>query len=148
MECLTMLQDLIGWVVALTLAMVLWTVILLASAAMSLTDMIYAWEIDAALGYVLNFGTLSDIRMAVRHILIWYLHLLGKAMSYIFILCIAKHAAWSNSTVTDPLANMVSYGGVTPQQQYDYERSVKAADGVYYYQQAAVHHDPVHPIRA
>jgi hypothetical protein len=43
---------------------------------------------------------------------------------------------------------MVSYGGVTPQQQYDYERSVKAADGVYYYQQAAVHHDPVHPIRA
>jgi hypothetical protein len=145
-----MLQDLIGWVVALTLAMVLWTVILLASAAMSLLDTINAWEIDAALGYVLNFGRLSDIRMAVRHILICYLHLPGKAMSFIFVLCIAKHAAWNKSTITDPMANMQvdSYAGVTPQQQYDYERSAKAADGVYYYQQAAVHHDPVHPIRA
>ncbi|OAL01394.1 hypothetical protein IQ06DRAFT_293482 [Phaeosphaeriaceae sp. SRC1lsM3a] len=68
--------DLIGWSVALTLAMMLWVIILIVFAAWALDDGAsdYTIEKSIALSYVINFG---------------------QALSCIFILCIAKHASWS-----------------------------------------------------
>jgi len=93
--------------------MVLWVIIAIVFVAWYLQSVDYTWESSAALSYVLNFG---------------------QAMSYIFILCIAKHAAWNKSTAVDPMANMDAYAGVAPQQQYGHNANPNGQ--VYYHQQA------------
>jgi hypothetical protein len=129
-----MVQDLMGWVVALTLAMILGTMPWIVFAAWSLLGTEYTilgseengWEVNAALQYVLDFDTQCDIRKIVRHTLTSYLHLLGLALSLIFILCIAKHAAWNKSKIADRMADMHPYAGVMPQLQYDHHTNANS----------------------
>ncbi|KAH7410258.1 hypothetical protein DE146DRAFT_644321 [Phaeosphaeria sp. MPI-PUGE-AT-0046c] len=75
--------DLIGWSVALTMAMMLWVILLIVFAAWSLERTSYTYSTSIALSYVINFA---------------------QALSCIFILCIAKHASWRKP------AHMEQYG--------------------------------------
>lgn len=83
--------DLIGWSIALTLAMMLWVIILIVFAAWSLDDDAdYTYEKSIALSYVLNFG---------------------QALSCIFILCIAKHASWRKPAHLEQYGQNVNHNG-------------------------------------
>jgi hypothetical protein len=65
---------------------------------LSLNYVVYSWESSVAQSYLFNFG---------------------QALSLIFLICIAKHAAWNQSTtVTDPMAHLDTYAGVGVPQQY------------------------------
>ncbi|KAF2819822.1 hypothetical protein CC86DRAFT_334935 [Ophiobolus disseminans] len=114
--------DLIGWVIALTISMVLWVILMLVFVAWYLQNVDYSWESAAAVNYILNFG---------------------QALSYIFILCIAKHSAWSKSTVADPMSTLDAYAGAPPQQHY-----ANSNGQAYYYQQQPVYNGAVNPIKA
>ncbi|KAF2027895.1 hypothetical protein EK21DRAFT_70981 [Setomelanomma holmii] len=120
-------QDLIGWVIALTFVMFFWSMLLLVLVAQSLQDDALEWEASAALTYLIN---------------------LGQALAFIFLLCIAKHAAWSAPTVADPAYVGDAYVGAAEPKQYDHN----ATPGqVYYYQQAPVYNGAanpmIHPVR-
>ncbi|KAH5374225.1 hypothetical protein HBI49_053620 [Parastagonospora nodorum] len=75
--------DLLGWVLALTIAMVFWTICYYAST--------YSVASYLALGYLVNFG---------------------QALSFIFILCIAKHVSWKTTTGAEPMAYQSQYSPV------------------------------------
>lgn len=84
-------QDLIGWSVALTIAMMLWVIIYIVFAAWNLQLTDYTIETQIALSYITNFG---------------------QALSCIFVLCIAKHASWrkpANTAQYDPNAQQHYY---------------------------------------
>jgi hypothetical protein len=66
------------------------------AGALTLNDVYYSWEASAAMNYLFNFG---------------------QALGFIFIICIAKHAAW-NTTVADPMSHLDTYAGVGVPQQY------------------------------
>jgi hypothetical protein len=119
---LTTVQDLIGWVVALTIAMVFWVIILLVWEASSLQENLWEWETSAALTYLID---------------------LGQALSFIFILCIAKHAAWSTPAVVDPIMGADAYAGAPVPKQYEHNANPSQ---VYYYQQAPVYNGAANPM--
>jgi hypothetical protein len=83
----------------------------------------------------------------MSHTLTSYVHLLGQALSLIFILCIAKHAAWNKSTMTSPVqvADMDPYAGVVPQEKHVH--NANANGQVYYYQQAPVYNGAENTIK-
>jgi hypothetical protein len=80
--------DLIGWVIALTAVMAFWVIIRLVMGAAYLNDNYYSWEEALALSW---------------------LSLLGQVLSFIFILCIAKHQSWNGSPFADPLTSATYY---------------------------------------
>jgi len=90
--------DLIGWVIALFLAMLFWIILIIVFAAFGLGYVDYSIELSTTLTYLLSFS---------------------QALSFIFIICIAKHASWNTSTVVaDPVGHLDTYAGVKQHQQY------------------------------
>ncbi|KAI8938269.1 hypothetical protein NX059_005928 [Plenodomus lindquistii] len=85
-------SGLLGWVIALTFSMAVWIIIGVVVAASYLTDdfNIITFETNAALMYIQSFF---------------------QAMSFIILLCIARHGAWSK---TGAAASMVA-----PQDHYN-----------------------------
>lgn len=90
-----MLQGLIGWVVALTIAMALWTICTLVVAV---------WNLHA---FYVNIYTVES------YLTLAYLSTFGQAFSFIFILCISKHGSWKTSTSAEPMAYQSQYSPVT-----------------------------------
>jgi hypothetical protein len=98
-------QDLIGWSIALTLAMLFHTIISIVFVAWTLgAEANYDVETTVALNWLLDFG---------------------QALSFIFILCIAKHVSWRNPTVTNPVGFQpeYAYNGNSNAQGYYYHQS-------------------------
>jgi hypothetical protein len=86
------LQDLLGWIVALIFAMVLWTVVYVVIAAWNLQDIDSDWQTSDALSWIAS---------------------LAYAFSCIIILCIAKHVSWRNSPMSEPMPGTDAYGSGT-----------------------------------
>jgi hypothetical protein len=105
--------------------MALWVILGLVFVAWYLQSVDYTWEAAVAVNWILT---------------------LGQALSYIFIICIAKHAAWSKSTDADLVSNLDAYAGIAPQQQYAHNANPNGQ--VYYYQQPPVYNQPVNPAKA
>ncbi|OAL52110.1 hypothetical protein IQ07DRAFT_403499 [Pyrenochaeta sp. DS3sAY3a] len=104
--------DLLGWVIALIFAMVLWNLLSLVFAATYLQNEPLEFDASAGLSYVLNFF---------------------QALSFIFILCIAKHVAWTKTAAAT--TTPVTYAPVDQQPTYAY--TAPAGQQQYYYQQQA-----------
>jgi hypothetical protein len=133
MTLLIVLQDLLGWIVALIFAMVLWTVLYVVFAAWSLQYIYSDWQTIATLSWIAS---------------------LGYALSCIIILCIAKHVSWSNSPMpTEPMPGTDAYGYGASQPPYHVNAHNDKTGGqpTYYQQQAPVrngaadHFDPFKP---
>lgn len=111
-KSLTPTQDLLGWVIALIFAMVLWNLLSLVFAATYLQNQPLEFDASAGLSYVLNFF---------------------QALSFIFILCIAKHVAWTKAAAAT--TTPVTYAPVDQQPTYAY--TAPTGQQQYYYQQQA-----------
>jgi hypothetical protein len=92
-------SGLIGWVIVLTAAMLLWVIIILINSSWYLQGIDISRETSLILSYVLNFG---------------------QALACIVILCIAKHASWGASGSIEPMAGTATYAPVAHSQQYAY----------------------------
>ncbi|KAF1942506.1 hypothetical protein EJ02DRAFT_454198 [Clathrospora elynae] len=93
--------DLIGWVVALTVSMVASVLVDLVFAVQNVQGIEYTWQSTIAWSYIGNFF---------------------QALSFINLLCIAKHVAWSKTTATTqqeyaPVTQQPVYGHNTNGQQ-------------------------------
>jgi hypothetical protein len=78
----------------------------------------YAWEASVALSYLVNFG---------------------QTLSFIFILCIAKHVSWRKSTGAEPVAYQSQYAPVANpigQSYQPYGYDANASGQTYQYHQA------------
>jgi hypothetical protein len=117
--------DLIGWIVALTVAMLLWVIIILVTSTWYFVDTDYTVETSLALAYVLNFG---------------------QVLSCIFILCIAKHVCWRTSSNAAPMADSSAYAPVAYQQPYVHNSD--SNNQAYQYSQAPEYARTGNPIRA
>jgi len=111
MSLTVMLQGLVGWVIALTISMMLWTICTLVAAV---------WNLQAL--YVNVYTVESYLALA-------YLSTLGQVLSFIFILCIAKHGSWKTATGAEPMAYQPQYSPVAnqsapPYQPYGYNNNV------------------------
>lgn len=115
------MQDLLGWIIALTIVMLLWAIIDVVFGVMYLQDADVKFETNAALVY------LSD---------------LAQALSFVFILCIAKHTAWSHSVEPGATFNPEIYREGTQHQQYaPYAPYTQPNGQVYYYPQTQGYHN-------
>ncbi|CAO2654286.1 Nn.00g110190.m01.CDS01 [Neocucurbitaria sp. VM-36] len=117
--------DLVGWIIALYFAMVLWCILSIVFAAATLQNTNLTFDTSAALSYILNFF---------------------QALSFIFLLCIAKHAAWSKtadnatSSMYDPATHQPAYAPAMVPQQQQYAYNAGNTNGQqYYYNQAPVY---------
>jgi hypothetical protein len=113
---LTTHKDLIGWVSALYISMLISILLQLVFAAQYLNDQAFLWGTSIAISFVLTFF---------------------QTLSFVILLCIAKHVSWNKTTATAPQA----YAPVM-QQQTAYGRSYPTNAQHEYYQQAPVY---VHP---
>ncbi|KAF1848429.1 uncharacterized protein K460DRAFT_275791 [Cucurbitaria berberidis CBS 394.84] len=91
--------DLQGWIIALIFSMVIWVLLSVVFAAAYLQDTLLTFEASAALTYISNFF---------------------QALSFIFLLGIAKHAAWNKTAESAAAAQ--GYPPVVAQQQYYYQQ--------------------------
>jgi hypothetical protein len=92
-------SGLIGWVIVLIAAMLLWVIIILINSSWYLNGIDISLETSLILSYVLSFG---------------------QALACIVILCIAKHASWRASGNIEPMAGTATYAPVAHPQQYAY----------------------------
>jgi hypothetical protein len=113
--------DLIGWIIALTVAMVLWIIIAIIYIAWYLENHDYTLETSLALAYIMG---------------------LAQALSCIFILCIAKHVCWRTPSNTDTSV----YAPVAYQPQYAYNGNPNHQ--TYQYDQAPEYAGTGNPIKA
>ncbi|KAH8727909.1 hypothetical protein GQ44DRAFT_757822 [Phaeosphaeriaceae sp. PMI808] len=104
--------DLIGWVIALTISMAFSSIISVVATATTLQAKYMEWETSVALNWLSNFS---------------------QILSFIFILCIAKHSCWSRAAVLNPMVGPYEHAGVAPQQQYAYNGNTN--EQTYYQQQ-------------
>lgn len=123
---LTMLQDLIGWVIALFIAMIFWVVLTIVFAAWNLQFIDTDIDTSAALSWLLC---------------------LAQALSCIFVLCIAKHVSWNKATTIEPMTGTNVYAPVAHQSQYVHNTNPNGQQA-YYYQQAPIYNGAADPVRA
>ncbi|KAJ4375161.1 hypothetical protein N0V83_002245 [Neocucurbitaria cava] len=90
--------DLLGWIIALYVVMLVWCIIGVVFAASFLQDKELTYTTTQALSWIYN---------------------LFQALTFIFLLCIAKHVAWTKSAETTTAPNSV-YAPVAVQQQPAY----------------------------
>jgi hypothetical protein len=121
-----MLQDLIGWVIALFIAMIFWVVITIVFTAWNLQYMVPDRDTSAVLSWLVCFA---------------------QALSCIFVLCIAKHVSWNKAITTEPMAGTNVYAPVTHQSQYLHNTNPNGQQA-YYYQQAPIYNGAADPVRA
>jgi hypothetical protein len=101
--------------VALYISMLIWMLLIIVFAAQNFSTDPYRWQSSMAMSYVTGFF---------------------HALSFIILLCIAKHASWNKTVATTPQAyapvvqQQTAYGGYPTDGQHEY------------YQQAPVY---VHP---
>jgi hypothetical protein len=117
--------DLIGWIIALTVAMLLWVIITLVTSTWTLEHFDYTVEISLILAYVFSFS---------------------QALSCIFILCIAKHVCWRTPSSTDPMTDGSAYAPVAYQQPYVYNSNPNSQ--AYQYSQAPEYAGTGNPLKA
>jgi hypothetical protein len=100
--------------------MLLWSILCIVFPALSLEGFYTVFEANATMTYFLNFF---------------------QVLSFVIILCIAKHTSWSNSLgANDPMFAPKNFGqNVQQQQLYAYAPSPNSQ--VYYGQQAPVYND-------
>jgi hypothetical protein len=134
-------SGLVGWVIVLIAAMLLWVIIILINSSWYLNGIGISPETSLILSYVLSFG---------------------QALACIVILCIAKHSSWRVPGNIEPLAGTATYTPVAHPQQYAYNADTNnqmyqptapyAYNGnpngpTYQYNQASELGDTQHPIR-
>jgi hypothetical protein len=88
---------LIGWLIVLTAAMLLWVIIALIYSSWDLRNIYYSVETSIAMSYIQSFG---------------------QAVACIIILCIAKHACWGSQITANPMTGTDTYAPVTYPQPY------------------------------
>jgi hypothetical protein len=126
---LTIVQDLVGWIVALIISMVLWTVLTIVFAAWNIQDLIVDWKASAALTWLASFS---------------------QALSCIFLLCIAKHVAWRNTPITERMLGTDVYANVAHQPQYTTPQVYNTdpnAQQAYHHQQAPTYNGAAMPVK-
>jgi len=96
--------DLLGWVVTLIFSMVVWVLLQIVFAAAYLQD---SYEI-------LDFTT---------QVALLYVQSFFQALSFIILLCIAKHASWNSTAAMDATQSqpMYAYGNTNGQPAYIHE---------------------------
>jgi hypothetical protein len=103
------------------MSMLLWIILGIVFAAYYLQLTLLTFETNAALVYLNNFA---------------------QALSFVFILCIAKHAAWSNSADTHTaFVPEIQREGTQYQQYAPYAPYIQPNGQVYYYPQAQGYHN-------
>jgi hypothetical protein len=117
---MTLLQDLIGWVIALTIAVALSTIFSLVLSSWSLyATFEFSWVTTMTLAYLLNFF---------------------QILGFVFILCIAKHASWRRQTAAEPPSYQSAY---EPVHHSGY--NANANGDTRQYHEAPEHFDPFKP---
>jgi len=111
--------DLIGWIVTLFVATLVWVCLCIAAAAISISSAYLDFVQSAVILWLTNFF---------------------QVLTFIFILCIAKHRCWNKPTPTDQNMLPNPYAPTTQQQQYAYNGQPNSQP--YYYQPAPRHDAP------
>jgi hypothetical protein len=94
--------------------MVFWSIVILVWEAAALQNTFWEWETSAVLVYLTSFA---------------------QVLAFVFLMCIAKHAAWNSPAGAHHGINADAYVGADAP-KYEHNAGVNQS---YYYQQAPVY---------